>query len=199
MSAKEKTLKEIFESYESLKEICDAGKKRIKRGDHDFAQKLGMSPKAMKKDKDKAVKVYFDKLYERIEEHYALELISTFEGLMFDQFGDTAGVIKGFVKSGYERMQKKNEHTPLYLSASSFIKTKEDIRSLSGAKNILEKQISEELHEELKEIIAYRNWLSHGKNYGKRSGIEEPKVKLPIKDIYGTLMRIIEGSDRTSL
>ena len=198
MSAKE-ILKEIFESYESMKVICDAAESRIKRGDRRFGEKSGVIPKSKKKDKEKDTEAHFDSLCERIEEHYALELISTFEGLVFDRFGDTAGVIRKVVKSGYERMRKNHKPTPLYHSASSFIKNKEDIRSLSGASSILEKQISEELHEELEEIIDYRNWLSHGKNYGKREGIKEPGVKPEIKDIYNILIRIVEEAERTSL
>ncbi|MDM8549970.1 hypothetical protein QUF72_07840 [Desulfobacterales bacterium HSG2] len=194
MSAKE-ILKEIFESYESLKEICDAAENRVKRGDRRFGEKLGVIPKSGKKEKQKETEAYFDSLCERIEEHYALELISTFEGLVFDRLGDTAGVIRRVVKSGYEKMRKNHKPTPLYHSASAFIKTREDIRSLSGASNILGKQIkqiSEELHEELEEIIDYRNWLSHGKNYGKREGIKEPGIKPEIEDIYNILIRIIE-------
>jgi len=102
MSAKE-ILKEIFESYESMKVICDAAESRIKRGDRRFGEKSGVIPKSKKKDKEKETEAHFDSLYERIEEHYALELISTFEGLVFDRFGDTAGVIRKVVKSGYER------------------------------------------------------------------------------------------------
>jgi hypothetical protein len=179
MSGREK-LKEIFESYESLKEICNDAKEQSKRNNR-FAIRvipfLGKSKKP-KLEHHSVIADYFDSLNERIKDHYILELIAAFEHIIFKRFENTSGEIKTIVK--------KQQSLPPY--RSSFIKTEKDIHNLSGAREILESQISGKLYDNLKEITDHRNWLSHGKrrDVGKES-------LLSIEDIYEILTEIIEA------
>ena len=166
MSAKMK-LEEIVQSYESLKNICNTAKKRTKR-EPSFALDIIPQTKKMKKmkkikGKRDIIDDYFDSLYQRITEHYIIELIATFEQIIFDRLDNAYGEISSILSAEYTKRRKNNKPTPLYLCTNSFIKNKENIRNLGGASKILENKISQESLDDLNEIIKYRNWFSHGK------------------------------------
>jgi len=192
MSAKE-TVEEVFQMYESLKEISDDGKEKIRRGNQSFARRIiPLSPKTEKilrsKDKNDFIDDYFDTLNQKIADHSVLDMIATFERIVFTRIVNTYGEIRNIVKDEYDkRRSKKNRPAPLYHSATAFIKNRDDIRSLSGARKILENQISEESFENLDKIIAHRNWLSHGKREDVGSD-----SKLKIEEVFNILTKIID-------
>ncbi len=186
MSAKE-ILEEVYQKYVSSKKIYNSAKERTRR-DSNFALNIIPPGKSKKTQDEHLIDDYFDQLRTEIEELYILNIITTFERMVFNKINNAYGVIKDIVTIEYnKRYSKKNKPVPLYHSAVSFIKDKEDIHNLSGVRKVLEKQISEELLEDLKEIIEYRNWLSHGKrrNIGKAS-------TLNIDEIKEILMKIID-------
>ncbi len=187
MSAKE-TLETVYQQYASSVKIYDSAKERTRR-DGNFTIRILPSRKTRKiKDESHIVDDYFDLLYAEVTELYILDIIATFERIVFQKIDNAYGEIKNIVTTEYDkRHSKKHRPAPLYHSAASFIKDKEDVHSLSGARKILENQITEESSEDLREIIDYRNWLSHGKrrNVGRAS-------TLKIEEIKEILMRIID-------
>ena len=147
-----KKLDNIYGLYQSLIQICDAAIERSKR-DWSFTIEV-ISPKAPKKkqNKNKLIDDHFDTVKSKIEELYILDLITTFEQIMFEKIINTSGEIKKMVKYQFERRlkdynnnnQKKDKSIALVKSAVSFIKNKEDIHNLSGAKKIIENQMKSE-------------------------------------------------------
>ena len=187
MSAKEK-LEKVYNQYISVIKIYRSAKNRTQR-DKSFAIEI-VSPKKSKKIQHEAniIDDYFDSLYSEITELYIFDIITTFERILFEKIDNTSGVIKSIVTDEYHRRySKKDKPAPLYHSAVSFIKDKEDIHNLSGIRKVLEKQMPRELFDDLKELIEHRNWLSHGKrqNIGKESLFK-------IDEIYETLIKIID-------
>lgn len=189
MSTTTERLKEVFEEYEGLKAICDLAKERAKR-DPKFALKIIplSSSKPSRKNKSQIIDKYFDNLYKNIESHYVLELITLFEKLLFNKFENTYGIIKNIVSQAGEQQQKSGSSFPLNRAITLFIKNKEDIYSLAGAKTILKKQIkTKEMYEYFLEIIDHRNWLSHG----KRADVGKESL-LKIEEIYDILVKIAD-------
>lgn len=120
-----------------------------------------------------------------------LDLIATFERIMFQKTDNTYGEIRSIVTTEYDRRySKKHRPAPLYHSAASFIRDREDIHNLSGVRKIPENGMTEGLSESLREIIEYRNRLSHGKrrNVGRAS-------ELKIEEIKEILMKIIDETE----
>jgi len=187
MSAKE-TLEDVYQQYISSQKIYDFAKNRTKR-EPNFGIEIIPYPHKAKKTQLKShiVDDYFDKLCTDITELYVLKIITTFEKIVFDKIADAYRIIESVITKEYRKRHSKQEPTTLHKSVTSLIKTKEDIFSLSGAKDILEKQISRDSLENLTEIIEYRNWLSHGKrqDVGKDS-------TLTIEEIKDILIKIVD-------
>lgn len=187
MSARE-TLEKVYQQYTSSVKIYDSAKERIRR-DGNFAIRIIPARKGRKiQNESHITDDYFGQLYAEITELYILNIIATFERIVFQKIDNAYGEIRSIVTIEYDkRHSKKHKPAPLYHSAASFIKDKEDVHSLSGARKILENQITEESSEYLREIIEYRNWLSHGKrrNVGRAS-------TLKIDEIKEILMKIID-------
>ena len=192
MSAKE-TLEELFQLYEASKVICDDAKKKVIRGDTSFAIRIFPdSPKTKKmlqrRDKQDFIDEHFDTLKRKIAEHYMLNIIATFERMVFARIDNAYGEIKNIVRDEYDkRRSRKDRATPLYHSATAFVKDRDDIRNLSGSRRILENQISQESSEELDKIIAHRNWLSHGKR--EDVGCDS---NLNAEEVYEILIKLID-------
>ncbi|MCP4349089.1 MAG: hypothetical protein GY795_26715 [Desulfobacterales bacterium] len=188
MGAKE-GFEEVFETYDSLKEICNDVRKRILiNPTSSFAKKL-ISPEKIKRKKKKEdiVNDYFDSLNQKITDHCVMDIIATFEEIVFDRIDNAYGDIKRIVTDEYKKRYSKKEPAPFYISASLFIKNRGDIYNLSGVKKLLENRISKELFEQLTEIIEHRNWLSHGKRRDVGS-----ESTLNINDIYAILAEILD-------
>ena len=188
MSAKDK-LDKIYKQYESLIIICESAKRNVKYGNSSQLDIIVFKKEKKIRDKNIFIDDYFDSLKIKITELYTLDIIATFEQILFDIIDNTSGEIKSIVKNEYNRRyQKKDKPIRLYKSAASFIKNKEDIHNLSGAKKILENVIKDKLlFEDLKKIIEHRNWLSHGKRFdiGKESTFK-------INEIHNKLIKMLE-------
>lgn len=184
MSARMK-MEEIAHSYELLKTICNEAKRRIST-DNTFAMRIfAVSSSRKIKNKNEIADKYFDSLYQAIAEQHILQIIATFEGIVFKRLENAAGNIESIVTKQY---RKNGRNMPFNRCVSSFIKGPKDVSNLGGAKKMMKNQIPEHLYDELEEIIDYRNWLSHGKRFdvGKES-------LLSFDEINKTLLRIIES------
>jgi len=183
MSAK-KTLEDVYKQYTSLNMLRNSAKESVERNANTkFARAINIPVKrGGNKSKQAAIDKYFDQLYADITELYILKLITTFEKILFDKIDNTHGI---FERAVAQKCEKLEEPISFSKSSGSFIKNPEDIRSLSGTKNILKNQISQELFEDLKKIIDHRNWLLHGKRrtLGKDSNLNIEEIKEILMDI----------------
>ncbi|MDM8548664.1 hypothetical protein QUF72_01250 [Desulfobacterales bacterium HSG2] len=192
MSVKE-TLEELFQLYGASKVICDGAKEKVMRGDMSFARRIfpdsSKTERTLRsRDKRDFIDEYFDILKQKIAEHYTLNIIAIFERMVFERIDNTYGEIKNIVRDEYDkRRSRRDRPAPLYHSATAFVKGKDDIRNLSGARRILENQISPESSEELDKIIAHRNWLSHGKR--EDVGCDS---NLNTEEVYEILIKILD-------
>ncbi len=177
----EKELEEIYQLYLSSIEIYDYAQDRAKSDDK-IADKFKIASKNQKNQK-KLIQKHFDKLKTDIKEFYILNIITTFEKIIFKKIQHARGDIKKIIDKGYERRIKNNEKVYFHHSAKFFIKSDTDIFSLGGAIKLLENQIKskQQLFNDLKKIREHRDYLSHGKrSIGEQSkfSIEEIKDKL---------------------
>ncbi|MCP4113369.1 MAG: hypothetical protein GY749_48865, partial [Desulfobacteraceae bacterium] len=153
---------ELYQRYQSSIEIYNHAQERVE-SEIRLAKryKIILKKKNMQKQ---IIKDHFDNLKTESKEFYILNMITTFENIMFKRIQQARGEIKKIIKKGY----KDNNALSFSFSAMSFIKTDKDIYSLNGVKAILEKQLQStnpSLINDLHEIIGHRDFLSHGKRF----------------------------------
>ena len=116
-----------------------------------------------KKKRESIIKGYFDGVQKDIEDNAILNLVATFEKLIFNKIPAATNNSKQILASNYVF------NDPFSSSIQSFVKTHEDINNISGVLSILSGNISVTLENKLREIIEYRNRIAHGKRFGKES------------------------------
>ncbi len=181
----EKKLEEIYQLYLSSIEIYNYAQDRAK-AKYEIADKFKIQSKSKgKQNYPKAIEQHFDQLKADIKDLYVLDIIATFENILFKKIQQTLGVIEKIIDKGYERKIKDDEKIYFRYSSKTFLKSETDIFSLGGAMKLLEKQIkNKKLFNDLKNIREHRDYLSHGKriDVGKQTqfSIEEIKDKLMV-------------------
>lgn len=178
----EKILEDVYQLYLSSIEIYNYAQDQAKK-DYSVAHKFNIQPKSNKKKYLNAIQQHFDRLKTDLEEFYILNIITTFEGIVFRRIQQTRGDIEKIIDKRYGQRIKDKEKIYFHRSAKSFLKSDKDIFSLGRAIKLLEKQIKDiKLFDDLEKIRDHRDYLSHGKriNVGKESqfSIEEIKDKL---------------------
>lgn len=176
-------LEEIYQRYQSSIEIYNHAQQRVE-SDIRFAGNYNIILKNKGKQKQR-IKDHFDKLKTESKEFYILNMITTFENIMFRKIQQARGEIEKIIKKGY----KNNNTLSFSHSALSFIKTDKDIYSLYGVKVILEKQlkrIDPPLFNDLTEIINHRDFLSHGKRF-----TDKAESIFTITEIKDKLIKIV--------
>lgn len=135
------------------------------------------------RDRKKYIASYFDELQKSVFEYSFLEMVAVFENIVFSKIDNASGEIRQVVKNGYAK-------APFRENAVSFVKNKEDVYNLSGLKKLVEGKISQELSDELSEILEHRNYLAHGKRgIGKKS-------TLTIEEVYEILEKVLRVINR---
>jgi len=200
----EKKLEEIYQLYLSSIEIYNYAQNGAK-SKYENADKFKIAT-GNKKNRVKAIEKHFDKLKTDIKEFYILNIITTFEKIIFKKIQQAHGDIENIIVKGYEKRIKNKEKVCFRYSAKSFIKSDTDIFSLGGAIKLLEKQIiNKELFNDLKAIREHRDYLSHGKrrNVGEQSKftIEEIKNKLSIlfSQVFGLYVCLLSAMKKEFL
>ncbi len=118
-----------------------------------------------KKNRENLIKEYFDKIQKDIEENTILNLVATFEKLIFNKIPPTIHHSKQLLSSNY------SDQSPFSSSITSFVKDSRDINNISAIQAILTGSISVTLERKLKEIIDQRNRIAHGKRFGQESDL----------------------------
>lgn len=107
----------------------------------------------------------FDLLHKKIDDGSFIELISSFEKIVFQKINNATGSIRKIVCAEYIKPE------PFAISSDKFIKDAEDIGSLKKIKGILDGKIPSGLSSRLEEIINQRNRVAHGRRFGIESSI----------------------------
>lgn len=179
-------LQEVFEKYVCLIKICEYAQERAtnKAAGSDFIQRFALPIQGEKVTSKSVVhiKEYFDeKLQQAILDYAILDIVATFEKILFLRIDNASGEIKKIVREKYKTP------APLVKMSESFVKGKEDIYNLSGVTALLEGKIPPRLISQLSAIREHRNWLAHGKR-----SVGQPST-LTIQEIYNILQEILDN------
>ncbi len=160
-------LEEIRRRYHCTTRIFHKAQERvIKQRDNGFIRYVEFPFLGEKKthSKDDA-REYFDDIKQSLLEQIFLEMVTTFERILFSRIENAAGNIRRTLKHGYTYPE------PFATVATSFVKDTRDIYGLNKARNeLLQEHLLNGYAEYLREIIDHRNWLAHGKReVGKQS------------------------------
>ena len=156
-------LRKSLNRYDDLKNICLHVQNRV-RADNGgkFLQTVRLSILAEKtKNRRNDEAKFFDDIKNKLREFCFLDIVSTFEKLVFKKLENALGNARTIVKEKYHRKD------PFGDCVGSFVKYKEDIRYLGGLSHFLEGKLPKDLQTKLGEIIVYRNQLAHGESSGE--------------------------------
>ena len=123
----------------------------------------------------------FDDTDEMLRDLFVVELVATFERIVFALAGTAIGAFR-------KAIDQTPELTPFYDFRARFISKTESIGNLGGMREIL-KDISVN-YERIKAVIDYRDWVAHGKRFGRKRvifSIEEAHddLQLALRQIRG--------------
>lgn len=167
-NVKSKDLLHVYNKYTTLLKLCINAKERAISDKTDrFIINIGIVDiiGRPKKNRKNIIKEYFDKIQKDIEENTILNLVATFEKIIFIKIPPTINHSKQILSSNY------NDQYPFSSSIKSFVKESSDINNISAIQTILTGSISVTLERKLKEIIAQRNRIAHGKRFGRESDL----------------------------
>jgi len=159
-------LRRVFNQYNTLLILCLKARERAlsdKNGKYLLA--LGLDIVGQKKKREDSISAYFDILQKELEDNAILNLVATFEKLVFDQIPQATTRFKNILVSHYEQQE------PFSSSVQAFVKNKQDINNLTGIQNILSGSISVTLENKLRDIFRYRDRIAHGRRFGKDSSL----------------------------
>jgi len=174
-------LKDSMETYHSMKEICLAAKKMasINPGKYVVDYKLPLKGKKSKSRKEEINK-FFDKIQDKLLENFFLDLVSSFERVIFIKLDNASGNMKKILKNEYP------SKLPFSRQTDNLVKDRDSIKNLNNIRDILKNKIPEELQNELTEIIKYRDKLAHGKRF------HEKLRPTKLEDVLLTLENILD-------
>ena len=176
----------MFEKYICLIKICEYAQERAtnKASGTDFIQRFAL-PLQQAKVTSKAfvqIKEYFDEqLQQTIVDYALLDMVATFEKMLFLRIDNASGEIKRMVTEKYKAP------APLAKMSAAFIKDQADVYNLAGVTALLEGKIPPRLVSQLAAIREHRNWLAHGKR-----SVGQPST-LTIHEVYKILQEILDN------
>jgi len=174
-----KNLDDALKTYRTLVLCCEEAMEAVKRDPGPFSRKFSLATETTSqrtKDIRNFFKDFFgQKVTPALEQVCFLDVVRTFESMVFELVGDASGNIKRIVNDSARAKAGKRITFPFQSSADRFVKIKGedvqnpgDIRYLSDVKDILNGKIPHELYDSLDAIIRYRNWLAHGNRSSER-------------------------------
>lgn len=175
-------LKDCYENHLVLLNLLISAKQRViadKSGN--FSRAHGIpSPDDKRKDVfRKKIESYFDKLRNQVIDNAFVEMVATFERIVFTKIDNATGLTRKIVREHYER------GNPFHIAIISFIKSSDEINRLSSLYNILHGRIPNDLSDRFEEIISYRNRVTHGRRFGE-------DTYLTLQDVSETLDKILK-------
>ncbi len=182
-SVRSDALRHVFNKYNTLLVLCLRAKERAigdKTGK--YLLDLGLDIVGQKKNREHSIAKYFDTLQKDLEDNAILNLVATFEKLIFNQIPQTTNRSKEILASHYGRQE------PFSSSIPAFVKSKQDINNLSGIQNILSGSIPVTLENKLRDIFEYRHRIAHGRRFGKDASLTVPET---LKSLDETLAAVL--------
>lgn len=166
-TVKTKDLLHVYNKHNTLLTLCVKAKERaIADKTGKYLRELGLDILGQKKkQREGMIKDYFDGVQKDLEDNTILNLVATFEKLIFNNIPEAINNSKEILNTHY------SNQAPFSSSIKSFVKNMQDINAVSAIQGILSGHISTSLGNTLKEIIDYRNRIAHGKRFGKESQI----------------------------
>ena len=166
-TVKTKDLLHVYNKHNTLLTLCVKAKERaIADKTGKYLRELGLDILGKKKkQREGTIKDYFDGVQKDLEDNTILNLVATFEKLIFNNIPEAINNSKEILNTHY------SNQAPFSSSIKSFVKNTQDINAVSAIQGILSGHISTSLGNTLKEIIDYRNRIAHGKRFGKESRI----------------------------
>lgn len=166
-TVKAEDLLHVYNKHNTLLTLCIKAKERAIADKTDkYLRELGLDIVGKKKkQREDMIKEYFDRVQKDLEDNTILNLVATFEKLIFNDIPTAINNSKEILDTHY------NNQDPFSASIKSFVKSTQDINAVSAIQGILSGHISTSLGNNLKEIIDYRNRIAHGKRFGKESQI----------------------------
>jgi hypothetical protein len=174
-------LKDSIETYQSLKVICLAAKKMASINPDKYVVDYKLPLKG-KKDKNRKedINKFFDKIQDKLLENFFLDLVASFERVIFIKLDNASGNMKKILKKEYP------SSLPFSRQSDNLVKDRDSIKNLNNIKDILKNKIPEGLQSELTEIIKYRDKLAHGKRF------HEKLKPTKLEDVLLTLENILD-------
>lgn len=161
--------------------IASAERRAIADKSEKFSSDHGipLSGRKGKVPRRKEILVYFNNLRKQVSDNAFVEMVATFERIVFTKIGNATGLTRKIVREHYER------GNPFHIAIISFIKSSDEINRLSSLYNILHGRIPNDLSDSFEEIISYRNRVAHGKRFGE-------DTHLTLQDVSETLGKILK-------
>lgn len=125
------------------------------------------------------IETYFDQIRKQISDNTFVEMVATFERIVFTKIGNATGLTRKVVREHYE------QGNPFHTAIASFVKSPDEINRLSSLHNMLQGRIPNDLSDRFGEIISYRNRVTHGRRFGE-------DTHLTLQEVLETLSRILK-------
>lgn len=165
-------LLQCYSNFIVLRNLCISGKERALADKSDNFLRHHKIPAAglKKKGRKETIENYFDSLQQQIFDNSFVDLVATFERIIFIKIGNSSGLLRRIVKENYSAQY------PFSIAIEGFIKDSNTINRLSSIQKILDGGISNYLSEHLKNVIDYRNRITHGKRFGSETTLTMKKT-----------------------
>lgn len=182
-TVKYKDLLHVYNKHNTLMTLCTRAKERaITDKNGSYLRNLELDVIGKKNKREYEIKEYFDRIQKDLEENAILNLVATFEKLIFYKIPNTINNSKRILSSGYHPQE------PFSSSIQSFIKKPEDIKNMSAILDILSGSISVTLENKLKEIVHHRNRIAHGKRFGRESTLTVPEALEKLDEVLESIV-----------
>lgn len=166
--ARNDELRLALERYLLHKKFCDDAWSLADRNPGKFKQGVTSAiPEMIAGKKSKTDREYSDELKiahgAMLYEVCFLDIIGTFEKILFDRLENALGLVEKMVGQGYKR-------GPFTLCSASLIKGTREIHNLGHIRDLIKPHLGQQQKSDvgLDIIVDYRNWLAHGKRFKER-------------------------------
>ncbi|MCD4692381.1 MAG: hypothetical protein K8R79_05675 [Calditrichales bacterium] len=176
-------LSDCYNNYLIMLKICLMAKDRAvsdKSNKYIFSLGGKLLGNKTKTNRDKEIEIFFDNLQQDLIDSYFINIVATFEKIIFSKIPTAVGDTRKIVKDNY------NEKGPFGLVIGRFIKATNDFKNLSNIKELLRGKIPSDLFDVFDEIVNYRNRIAHGKRFGE-------ETTLNLEDLICNLDNIIQS------
>jgi hypothetical protein len=158
-----KILENPINTYNALVEICELAKAMSLKNPDKYVGRFKLPIGAEKsKDVKRDIKEYFDGLQKQLENTFFLNLVATFESVVFDKVNNASGEMKKTLREEYE------DEKPFSKFSGEFVKSPDDIRGLGTIREIVSRKLTKKLKDDISGIIKYRDHLAHGERFNPK-------------------------------